>query len=397
MIMGGVALGRVFGTEIRIHWSWIPVLALIVVFFSSDLTNPAVGWPSEAALITAIVIAVTVFLSVTAHELAHVVVAARNGLHAPIVVVQLLGGPYVMAIHPRTPGEELRVAAAGPGLSLLIAAISTAVTIFFGIGPVDINTAPIGIQAIQFVAAVLAVFNLFLGTVNLIPGYPLDGARMLHAVAWRRTGMESVATHSTVRVGRYVGWAFVAGGIGMMMLSDAITGLGLVLAGWLIVSASRVLDQRSFLQTLLTGVRVRDALDSNPVRVPPQLTLDVFAAQYMGELLGAAALVERGSELLGLIGTAQIRKIPRRTWAETRTEQAMVPISAVPQASEDGELWSALETLEQSGLDALVVATPEGGPSLFSRRSAAQLVHERAVEEQKRLAAGGGRRGPFGR
>jgi predicted transcriptional regulator len=126
------------------------------------------------------------------------------------------------------------------------------------------------------------------------------------------------------------------------------------------------------------------------------LTLDVFAAPYLGEMLGAAALVERGSELLGLIGTAQIRKIPRRTWAETRTEQVMVPIAAVPQANGDSELWSALETLEQSGLDALVVATPEGEPSLFSRRSAAQLVHERAVEEQKRLAAGGRRRGRFG-
>jgi hypothetical protein len=302
-----------------------------------------------------------------------------------------------MAVRPKTPSQELKVAAAGPALSLIAAAVFMAIAAFLTIGPIDINNAPIGLQAVQFVTAVLAVFNLFLGMVNLIPGYPLDGARMLHAVAWRRTGLENVATHSTVRVGRYVGWAFIAGGLGMMLFNDPVTGLGLVVAGWLIVSSSRVLDQRSFLQSLVAGVHVRDALDANPVRIPPQLTLDVFAAPYLGEMLGAAALVERGSELLGLIGTAQIRRVPRRTWAQTRTEQVMVPIASVPQTSGDGELWSALETLEQSGLDALVVATPEGGPSLFSRRSAAQLVHERAVEEQRRLAAGGERRGRFGR
>jgi Zn-dependent protease len=397
MRLGGVALGRLFGTEIRIHWSWIPVLALIVVFFSADLTAAAIGWTTEASWATSIAIAALIFLSVTVHELAHVLVATRSGLRAPVVVVQLLGGPYVMAVRPKTPSQELKVAAAGPALSLIAAAVFMAIAAFLTIGPIDINNAPIGLQAVQFVTAVLAVFNLFLGMVNLIPGYPLDGARMLHAVAWRRTGLENVATHSTVRVGRYVGWAFIAGGLGMMLFNDPVTGLGLVVAGWLIVSSSRVLDQRSFLQSLVAGVHVRDALDANPVRIPPQLTLDVFAAPYLGEMLGAAALVERGSELLGLIGTAQIRRVPRRTWAQTRTEQVMVPIASVPQTSGDGELWSALETLEQSGLDALVVATPEGGPSLFSRRSAAQLVHERAVEEQRRLAAGGERRGRFGR
>ncbi len=395
--MGGLALGRVFGTEVRIHWSWVPVLALIMVFFSADLSSATGGWSNEASWATATAIALLIFLSVTIHELAHVYVASRYGLVAPMVVVQLLGGPYVMAVRPRTPRQELRVAAAGPTISLLVAGVCAAIAVLMA-AAADINSAPVGVQAIQVVAAVLSVFNLFLGGINLIPGYPLDGARMLHAVAWRRTGLETMATHSAVRVGRYVAWAFIAGGLGLMVFGDPVTGLGVVVAGWLIMSSSKVLDQRSFLQSLLNGVHVRDALDANPVKVPPQLTLDVFAAPYLGELLGAAALVERGSDLLGLIGTAQIRKIPRRTWAQTRTEEVMVPIASVPQANGDTELWPALETLEQSGLDALVVATPDGGPSLFSRRSAALLVHERAVEEQKRLAASGVKpgRGRFG-
>jgi Zn-dependent protease len=400
MNMAGVALGRFMGTEVRAHWSWIPVLAIIVVFFGGDLTTGSVGWSSTASWVTAIAIAALAFLSVLAHELAHVAMAARYGLKARVVVIQLLGGPYLMALRPPEPRQELRVAAAGPVLSLVVGAASASLAIGLVAGPVDLNAAPEGIQALWFVAAVMAAFNLFLGLINLVPGYPLDGARMLHAVAWKRTGADTAATHAAVRVGRYVGWAFMLGGLAMLLVDDPISGLGMILAGWLIMGSSRTLEQRAFLQTLVAGIHVRDALDSAPNRIPPQLTLDVFAGPYLGELLGAAALVQRGSDLLGLIGTSQIRRIPRRTWAETRTEQVMVPIDSVPVASADSELWPALEALEQSGLDALVVPTDAGEGeaelALFSRRSAALLVHERAVEEKRRLAARGSKPGRGG-
>lgn len=397
--MGGVALGRFRGTEVRVHWSWIPVLAIIVVFFGADLTTGSVGWSSAASWVTAAVIAALTFASVTAHELAHVLIATRYGLPSRVVVVQLLGGPYLATVRVESPRQELRVAAAGPLLSLAVGGICAAAAAALMFGPLDIDTASEAIQAVWFVLAVMAVFNLFLGAINLLPGYPLDGARMLHAVAWRRTGQDTAATHVSVRVGRYVGWAFILGGMMMLLVDDPITGLGMVVAGWLLLSSSRALEQRAFLQTLVGGIHVRDALDAAPNRIPPQLTLDVFAAPYLAEMLGAAALVERGSELLGMIGTAQIRRIPRRIWPETRTEQVMVPIAAVPVTSADAELWPALEALEQSGLDALMVPTDEGGPSLFSRRSAALAVHERAAQEQRLQAARGrpGRGGFFGR
>jgi CBS domain-containing protein len=137
----------------------------------------------------------------------------------------------------------------------------------------------------------------------------------------------------------------------------------------------------------VAGLLVRDAEDSDPGHVPPQLTLDVFASAYLGERVGAAALVERGSELLGLIGTAQIRRIPRRIWTQTRTEQAMVPIAAVPTVNGDSDLWSALEILERTGLDALLVGAAGSGAALMTRRSAARVVHERAQERQRELMA----------
>jgi hypothetical protein len=318
-------------------------------------------------------------------------------MEGPVVVIQLLGGTFVSSVSPKTPGQEFRIAMAGPAVTLVVTAVLGAVGAILTVGPVDINRAPQGLQALQFVAVMGCVFNGFLAFVNLIPGYPLDGARIVHALAWRRTGQEAAATAAAVRVGRYVGGVLMAAGALTMVFVDLFGGLGLVVAGWLIVGSSRLLDQRTVLQSLVAGLLAGDATDSEQARVPPQLTLDVFAGEYLGERLGTAALVERGAELIGLVGTAQIRRIPRRSWTNTRTEQAMVPIANVPRINGDTGLWTALEMLERSGLDALLLAPAGDDQALVTRRSAARLIHARAEEQQREmLVTGRGKRGRFG-
>jgi len=382
----GLTLGRIFDTEIRVHWTWVPIIAFIAVVFGIDLTDgAAASWPTGLAWGSSIATAVLVLASVTAHELAHVRVARRNGQQIPVVVVQLLGGPYIMEVKPHNPGEEIRIALAGPAFSLVAALLFGIVGGVLALGPFD--NAPDGIQAVAFVATMGAVFNVLLCVVNLVPGYPLDGARILHAVVWRRTGRESVATAASIRVGRHVGVTLMVVGALTMAIADLLTGMTLVVAGWLVMSSSRFLDRRSVLQELIGGLRVSDAEDTDPGRVPPQLTLDVFAASFLGERMGAAALVERGEELIGLIGTAQIRRIPARNWTSTHTEQAMVRIADVPRVRPDTDLWSALELLERTGLDALLVTADSAATILVSRRSAARLVHEKAEEQHRKLMA----------
>jgi hypothetical protein len=172
-------------------------------------------------------------------------------------------------------------------------------------------------------------------------------------------------------------------GVSVVVLVDLLPGAALVLAGWLLVGSSRILDRRLMLQNLIAGARVSDAADSDFARLPPQLTLDVFAGEYLGEKLGAAALVERGEELLGLIGTMQIRKISRRKWPTIRTEQAMIPLASVARTAGDVELWTALEALERSGLDAMLIGTGEHVTELLTRRSAGHLIHERAEQRAR--------------
>jgi hypothetical protein len=174
----------------------------------------------------------------------------------------------------------------------------------------------------------------------------------------------------------------------LIPVTEVWPGLTLIIAGWLLVGSSRMLDQRAMIRSLIAGARVIDAADLDPARVPPQLTLDVFAGDFLGERLGGAALVERGDELLGLIGTLQIRRIPRKSWTMTRTEQAMVPVVNVPRTSGDADLWPALEALERSGLDAFLVGPVGQGSALLTRRSASQLIRERAQARAVELRTG---------
>jgi CBS domain-containing protein len=214
----------------------------------------------------------------------------------------------------------------------------------------------------------------------------MDGARIVHAIAWARSGRDDVATRVASRVGRVVGGAIMALGVVVVAFVDLWPGLALIVTGWLVIGSSRILDRRLFMQALISGALVSDAADTQPARIPPQLTLDVFAGEYLGERIGSAALVERGDELVGLLGTAQIKRIPRRNWPLMRTEQAMVPIANVPHVLGDSDLWAGLEIMERAGLDGLLIGTGEQPVSLLTRRSASLLIRERI--EQRAVASG---------
>lgn len=384
--MAGVPLGRVLGTEVRAHWTWVFLLAIITVLFSAGLSSEAGGgWSAILAWTTGAGVATLIFASVTVHELAHVAVARRNGIGRDVVVVQLLGGTYVLEVHARTPGEEARLATAGPIVSAALVVAFGAIALIVGLGPAASESAPAWLQAIEFAAVTLCYFNVFLALVSLVPGYPMDGGRLVHAIAWRRGRDERAATTVVSQIGRLMGTALMILGAAVVLIVDLWLGTTLLIGGWLLTAAGKTLDRRGQLEDLVRGLRVVDAIESESMTLPPQLSLDVFAAEFLGARLGSARLVGRPGELLGLIGTRQVGRVPRRGWPGTRAEAVMVPIRTVPRVSPDMDLWPALELLEQSGLDGLLVdpasdAPSDEPPALLTRQAAARLVRMRVEE-----------------
>ncbi len=375
-----VPIGRFMGSEIRAHWTWVIALAVLVVLGENLAADPTIGLDTNWAWASAILAAALVFVSVVLHEISHIWSCRRNGLDGGVAVIQLVGGTYLSDVRPRTAGQEFRISAIGPLVSVIVTGFfglaAGALIVAYG----NVQDVPQEIAAAAAITQLVFIYNLFVLLVNLVPGYPFDGARIVHAIAWSRTGSEEGATAASSRVSRLVGMAVVLLGA-LVAVEDLIPGIVIAVAGWFTMISSRVMDRRLVLKELVAGAHVSDALDDDVPRVPPQLTLDVYASEYLAERFGAAALVERGEQLLGLIGTAQIRRIPRRKWQLTRTEQAMVPLTDVPHARLEDDLWPALESMERSGLDGLLIDAGERVTSLLTRRSAARLIRERAQRQ----------------
>jgi Zn-dependent protease len=375
------ALGRFGGTEVRVHWTWVPILAFIAVALGLDVTTSVSDWPAMVAWSAACATAALVLLSSVAHELAHVVVARRDGTVVPTIVVQLLGGPFVMSVTPRRPGEELRLAIAGPLVSLAILAVCVvAGVVVTEIWPPE-KDAPLAAQGVLFLAVWLGFYNGFLAFTSLIPGFPFDGGRIVHSLAWRHTGSEERATIITGRFCRFTGLFLLGTGLAISLIGYLMLGLMLIIVGGQLTGSAGFVERRGALQGLITPLRAGEAAEANQARVPAQLTLDVFAGAYVGEGAGTVALVERGDDLVGMIGAAQIRRVPEKRWKTTRTEQAMVPIDGVPTVTADASLWNAMEILDRTGLDAILIALADGARGVLTRRSAALLVKARAQQE----------------
>lgn len=224
-------LGVVRGIEVRIHWSLLGIAALLTAALGADLLPAAdPGAPGVVRWLVAGVVAVAFLGSVLAHELAHATVARRRGIPVPSITLWLLGGVALLGAEPSRPGDELRVAVAGPATSAAVAVATGAVAWALGAtGAPDVVVAGVGWLAVT--NGVLAVFNL-------LPGAPLDGGRILRALAWRRLGDRDRATLVASAAGRFLGTLLMVAGLANVLFGVGFGSLWTALVGWFIVGAA---------------------------------------------------------------------------------------------------------------------------------------------------------------
>ncbi len=369
--MNGIPIARILGIEIRVHLSWVVILAIITIGVNSELSAAREGWQDDLRWFVSGIVAILFFVSVLIHELAHGVVAQRRGLAGGSVTMLFFGGTTSVPQEARRAGDEAAIAAAGPIASLAIAIGGVAV---WQVARSITGTAA---EAIGSAALILAALNLLLGLLNLLPVFPLDGGRLVRALAWRVTGDEMRASRILARVSRYSGYAMVAGGLVAMVVGDTLDGVMLALSGWFLASASRTLDRRATFEQLLKGVRVESVMETDLPEVSPQLTLDTFAAQYIDGGQQTSLPVIRDHLLLGLIGIAQLRKIKRKAWPTTRAGDVMVSGAALPTLSPDDDLWPALDSLRRTGLDGLPVMRGTELLGILTRRAIVAAIQAR--------------------
>lgn len=373
--MNGIPVARLFGFEIRIHPSWIFIVALVAVIVERQIREFPTGIDPVAGWVIGAVAAGAFLISVLAHELAHGIVARRRGLDVGPITLYFFGGSASFQLESDRPRDEAAIAFAGPVVSLAIGVLL--VIVAFAMDAID---HPVS-QAAAVIALVLAVLNLILGGVNLIPAYPLDGGRIVRAAVWARKGDERDGARAAAASGRYVGWALLAVGLVLILRDSILDGLMLGLSGWFLGSASRGITRRLAVQELLKDVRVGDVMDKEVGTVAPHLTVDTFADRLLEGGEGIAMPVLRDEMVVGLIGASQLRRLRRKLWQTTRAEDLMVAPPTLPLVGPEDTLWSALDRLRRSGLDGLPVVEGVRLLGVVTRKAIVATIQSRAQTE----------------
>jgi Zn-dependent protease/CBS domain-containing protein len=326
-------VGRVAGIEVRVDSSWVVIALLITYSMYLRLSVLYSELSGGGAVGLAIVSAVLFFGSVLVHELAHAVVAQARGIRVQDITLFLFGGATRARVESRGPGDEFLIALVGPLTSGILAALFGIVA---GLSR-DVLTTPL---AGTF--GYLAWTNLVLAAFNLVPGFPLDGGRLLRAAIWKATGSLARATRVASLAGQGVGWLLVAAGVAWLLAGDLAGGIWFAFIGWFLVQAARSSYQELQLQQLLRGVEAEDVMAGNLLRMPPELSLQDAVDDYFMRYDHGAFPVDEQGRTIGLLTLRGVRRVPREQWPTRRVRDHMVPLNdqvvVAPEARMDGVL-----------------------------------------------------------
>lgn len=369
----GLAIARVAGIEIRVSLAWVLLLALVTLLAEQLAMAAAPQLPMVVHWVVGGVSAIAVLFSVVAHELAHALTARRLGVDPGSVVLGFVGGMSPLDVQGRTPRDETLIAISGPVLSLAI----TVLLVPIGLGLLESD------DAMAAVAAGLLVVGVLSGAfaaLSVLPGLPLDGGRIVRALAWQRTGDPRRATRLASVLGRATGW--IVAGIGMIVALTASpsTGIMLLSLGWFVTTGASTVERRLAIELALEGVRVADVMETDVPHIAPNLTLDVFADRFMPDGLATSLPVIADGRVVGVIGLERVRRVGRRARATTRAEDIMARPPAAPLLDGEVPLWDALDDLRRAGTDGLAVVADDAGEVLrgmLTRRGATAAIRER--------------------
>ena len=367
-------LVRVLGVDVAVHPGWL----LGFVFVTAALT--LVGLPageadtSTALAVGSAAVAAGLFLgSVLVHELAHAVVARRLGLAPPPVSLFLAsGGATTLGRDTAHPSQEFAVAASGPLISLLLAGLFVAAGA--GVEAANGSRAVLLYNLLYLVAAM----NVVLGLLNLVPAFPLDGARILRAALWRQRGDFLGATRTAANAGRAVGWMGIGAGALIALRSDPLSGFTVVAIGWFLSRFASSAYRWAAIERHVSGVSVGQVMERDVPTVRPSLTLDVFIEQYLLSGSGSAFAVAVGDELSGTIDVDRARRVPRDLWPTRRIADVMIPLADVEVAHEDDPLWPAIERFERERLHLMPVVEGSRLLGVLTRQGLLDAVRRRA-------------------
>lgn len=350
--MHGWRIGRVFGINIEIHFTWLIIFGLILWVVTQRIAGAAPEVSGPNLWITATITTVLFFICLILHELSHSVMANRLGADVSRITLFVFGGVSQLKKEPDSPANEFKVAIVGPLTSVILAGVFYAIYSALEAAQVPV----VWSTAAQWVAYI----NLALAIFNMLPGFPLDGGRVLRSILWGVWDSLDRATRVASTVGQVFGYVMIGLGF-LQLIGGGWGGLWLVALGWLLSSAAAGSYQRLQLQQTLGDVYVHDLMSSPVQTIPAQTSLDEAAHEYFMTARFTAFGVERDDEIIGIVRMEDLQQVPRDQWGTTTVADAMRELDRETMTvNSDEEAVEAMMQMAEHDLGRVLVTDQSG-------------------------------------
>ncbi|MGN6557090.1 MAG: site-2 protease family protein [Solirubrobacterales bacterium] len=311
---GSITLFHVRGIRVSVDWSWFIVLFFVIIWMT-NFFEVLLGEGGTTPFLFGVLSAVGFFGSILLHEFGHAVVALRNRIGISGIQLWILGGMARMDREADSPGTELKVALAGPAVTLAIVVVlgilGTAITGWTDFREAALHQTSAGVSALMALIAWLVAVNALILVFNLLPAYPMDGGRVARGIVWWRTGNRNQATRFAANLGRFFGYLFIGGGLALAATGNVFDGIWLALIGMVINGSARGAAMQTAISSRIGDVRVADVMDREPVAIPGDISveraLDEYFLRYRWPWF---PVVDAAHRFLGLVERDKADEVP---------------------------------------------------------------------------------------
>jgi Zn-dependent protease/CBS domain-containing protein len=369
----GISLFKVAGIRINIDYSWFIIFGLVLFALSAGyLPRTFPGQPTQTYWVAGLFATLLFFSSVMLHELAHSLVAIRQGIDIPEITLFIFGGVSRLSQEPTDPKTEFKIAVVGPLTSFALAAAFGVLRVFLqGFEP----------SLMVVVIGYLAWINLALGIFNLIPGFPLDGGRLLRAFLWWRTGSLTRATKVASDFGKGFAVAIMILG-GLQIFAGAlVNGLWFIFIGMFLRGMSVQGYEELVIRKALEGVHVEEVMVREVVSVPPDLTVSQLIHDYFLHYAFRGFPVVENGRVLGVVSVAAVRQLPREVYDNRQVADIMTPLQDDLLIEAQASLADALVKMSRQEQDRLLVLKGEKLAGLVTKTGLLRFVQIKQVLE----------------